>query len=118
MTGQVDDVIADEGGFFRLEIFFLQNFAEGAEFIGDSLVDVLDLEVAGTQADGVRDALGDDSGLEASEAGERKGGAVVGMEALGLDRGIAAGWDEEYLAVGHDPIDIQQQELYLLCTRL
>lgn len=68
--GEVDNVIADECGFFGLEIFFLQNFAEGGEFVGRSLVDVLDLQVTGAEADGFRDALGDDSGLDAGEAGQ------------------------------------------------
>ena len=80
--GKVDDVIADEGGFFGLEIFLRQNFAEGGEFVGRSLVDVLDFQVAGAEADGLRDALGDDSGLDAAQAGEREAGAVVGVEAF------------------------------------
>ena len=55
--------------------------------------------------------------LDSAEAGEREAGAVVGVEAFDLDAGFAGGKEEE-LAVGHNPIDIQQQELYLLCTSL
>ena len=86
--GQVDDVVADEGGFFGLEIFTGEDFAEGGEFVGGSLVDVLDFEVAGAEADGFGDALGDDSGADSAEAGEREAGAVVGVEAFDLDAGI------------------------------
>jgi hypothetical protein len=115
--GQVDDVVADEGGFFGLEFFAGEDFAEGGEFVGRSLVDVLDFEVAGAEADGLGDALGDDSGLHAAEAGEREAGAVVGVEALTSTADRRREGRIE-LAVGHDAIDIQQQELYLLCTSL
>jgi hypothetical protein len=115
---QVDNVIADVGGLFRLKIFLRQDFSEGSKFVAYTLVDVLDLEIAGTEAHSFRDALGNDAGFDASEAGERKCSAVMGVETFGFDLVIAAGRDQEKLAVGHDPIDIQQQELYLLCTRL
>ena len=118
--GKVDDVIADEGGFFRLEMRFLQDLAEGGELVVRSLGDVFDFEIAGAEADGLRDALGDESGFEAAEAGKREAGAVMGVEALDFNRGLAGtgNRDQEKFAVGHDPIDIEQQELYLLCTGL
>jgi hypothetical protein len=105
--GQVDDVVADEGGFFGLELFGGEDFAEGGEFVGGSLADVLDFEVAGAKTDGLGDAFGDDSGADSAETGEREAGAVMGVEGFDLDAGFAGGKKVE-LAVGHDAIDIQQ----------
>ncbi len=134
--GEIDDVVSDEGGLLGLEVFLGEDFTEGGELVGCALGDVLDFEVAGAETDGLRDALGDEPGLDASEAGEGEAGAVMSVEALGFDGsgtgecdsgGVgfdlsgsegAGNGDEEKLAIGHDAIDIQQQELYLLCTSL
>ena len=55
----------------------------------DSLADVFEFEVASAQGDGFGDALGDESGLDAGEAGEGDRGAVVSVEAFGFDQRLA-----------------------------
>ena len=132
--GKVDDVIADEGSFFGCESLFGENLAEGRKLVRDALVDVLDLEIAAAEANGLRGALGDEAGLNSAEARQREGGTVVSVEALGFDHDVSGSGgfaglkvqglgqrghrEKKELAIGHHPIDIQQQELYLLCTSL
>ena len=135
---EVDDIVSDESGFFRFESCLVQNFFERGAFVVDALADVFELEVASAQGDGLGDALGDETGPDAGETGERDRGAVVGMEAFGLDEGLAlesesslatvlrgliffclsertllrAGWgrEDEELAVGEDSVNVEEQE--------
>ena len=136
--GEVDYVVADEGGFFRLETFLPHDFFEASTLVLDALMNVLEFQVAGAERDGFGDALGDESGLDAGEAGKGDRGAVVGVEAFGFDQGLAveaesalaavlggprlrlgvedalscAGWggEDEEFAVGEDAVDVEEQE--------
>ena len=54
-----------------------------------SLAHIFKLQVAGAEGDGLRDALGDQPCLDAAQARERDGGAVVGVESFGSDLGLA-----------------------------
>ena len=100
---EIDDVIADECGFFELQSCIFHDFFERGALVLDALTDLFKLQIAGAESHGFGDALGDKSGLDASEAGEGDGSAVVGVEAFGLDqargrRGLA-GQAEASLAV-------------------
>ena len=131
---QIDDVVADEAGLLRLEAILFEDFFEASAFVAYALMHVLELEVAGAEGYGFRNSFGNESGLDAGEAGERDGGAVVGMEAFGFDegsageteaalifvlRGMAAGRsldsggsrEDEQFAVGENAVYIEEEEL-------
>ena len=87
--GQVDHVVADEGGFFRCDSCFFHDFLKACALVVDALANVFEFQVAGAEGDGFGDAFGDESGLDAGEAGEGDRGAIVGVEAFGFDQGLA-----------------------------
>jgi hypothetical protein len=64
--GQINYIVADERGFFRFEPFPAQNFLQAGAFILNDLMNVFQLQVAGTQGHGFGDALGDQAGFDAS----------------------------------------------------
>ena len=68
--GEIDNIIADEGGFFRLETGLFHYLFKASAFVVDALADVFEFQVAGAEGDGFGDALGDESGPDASEACE------------------------------------------------
>src|SRR5450631_631974 len=121
--GEIDDVIADEGGFFQLETFLADDFFEAGALVLNALTDVLDLEIASAEGNGFGAAPGNESGLEAGDPGERTGNAVVSVESFDFNlalRGLVGGgsvrrlWRvlgyEEELAVGQDAIDVEEEE--------
>ena len=71
--------------------------------------------------DGFGNALGDDDGMDAADAGQRNADAVVGMEAFGFEgifSLVAESWGEgPYLAVGEDSIYIEEYEAYAAGAR-
>jgi hypothetical protein len=46
--GQIDYIVADERGFFRFETFPAQNFLQTGAFVLNALMNVFQLQVAGT----------------------------------------------------------------------
>ena len=81
--GQINYIIADTGhadstgrsaetknqglrGFFRFETFPAQNFLQAGAFVLNALMNMFQLQVAGTQGHGFGDALGDQAGFDAS----------------------------------------------------
>lgn len=97
--GQVDDVVADEGAFFRLEIFLSDDLLEAGALVVDTLVYVFEFQVAGAQRDGFGNALGNEPSLDAGEAGERDRGAIVRVEAFGFDQRLAVQAESALAAV-------------------
>ena len=67
----------------------LEDLFEDGSLVLNALMDMLEFKVAGTQRDGLGDALGDQPGFDAAETGERNGGAVMRVESLGLDETLA-----------------------------
>jgi len=67
--GQIDDVIADEGGFFWLQPCLLHDLIETGPLILHALIYIFEFQVARTECDCFRNALGDKSGLDAAEPG-------------------------------------------------
>lgn len=55
----------------------------------NSLVHELQLQIAGAQGHGFRNALGDEATFDARQARKGDGGAVVSVEALGLHHVLA-----------------------------
>jgi hypothetical protein len=84
--GKVDDVVADEGGFVQSDSFFFDDCLKARAFVLDSLTNIFEFQIAGAKGDSFRDALGDESGLDAAETRERDRGAVVGVKAFGFDQ--------------------------------
>jgi len=68
--GEIDNVVADEGGFFRLDSCVFNHLFKACAFVVDALADVFEFQVAGAEGDGFGDALGDESGPDAGEACE------------------------------------------------
>ena len=68
--GQIDDVIANKGGFLRFDSRFLDYLFKARPLVVDSLANIFELQVAGAQGDGFRDALGDESSLDSGETRE------------------------------------------------
>ena len=132
--GQIDYIVADERGFFRFETFPAQNVLQAGAFVLNALMNVFQLQVAGTQGHGFGDALGDQAGFDAGSARQRDRRAVVGVKAFGLDESLAVQTEAalsamrgrllqdsllgsgccgkyEELSVGEDAVDIEEEEL-------
>src|SRR5579864_6026681 len=75
--GKVDDVVADKGGFVLLDSLLFNDFFNARALVLNSLTNVFESQIAGAKGDGLRDALGDKSGLNAAESRERDRGTVV-----------------------------------------
>lgn len=131
--GEVDDVIADECGFLQCHACFFDDFFEGGALVLNALADEFEFQIAGAEGDGFGDALGDESGPDAGETGERNRGAVVGVESFGFDQGLALeaesalaavfhrlfenallrarrGGEDEEFAVSEDSIDVEEEK--------
>ena len=87
--GQIDDVVADEGGFFGLHSLFFHDFFESGALVVDALADEFELQIAGAEGDSFGDALGDESRLDAGEARQRDRCAVMSVKAFGFDQRLA-----------------------------
>jgi hypothetical protein len=83
-------------------------------------VDLLQLKIAGAQSNGFRIAPGDESCLDAGDAGNRNAGAILSVEAFGFNydwsrrraAGLAAGnGKQKKLAVSEDAIYVEKKEL-------
>jgi len=131
--GEVDDVVAHEGGLLEGDSGFFDDFPKGRRFVLNALANEFQFEIAGTEGDGFRDTLRDEAGPDAGEAREGDRSAIVGVEAFGFDQGLAletesalatlaggllknalgrawrSGEDEE-LAVGEDAVDVEEEE--------
>jgi hypothetical protein len=139
--GQIDYVIAYESGFIGVQSFVLQNFLEAGQFVLDTLVHMLQFQIAGAKSDGFRDALGDQPCLDATQASQRYRRAVVSVEALGFDNALAVQSEsalatmlggmflcgllrsgrcgkEKQLAVSEDTIYVEEQQFDFLGPRL
>ena len=115
--GEVDDVVADVGEMGEVEAGTGEDVVDGVHLVGLTLVDELELEVAGADGDGAGLALGDEADLEAGEAGERDAEAVVSGEAFYLDAfGVGCGGfgDDDDLSVGEDAVDVEEDDFDLL----
>ena len=134
-SGKIDDVVADEGGFFQFDSRLPDDLFESGLLVLNSLTDIFKLQVSGAKGNSFRDALGNESRLDAGHASERNGCAVVGMEAFGFDEGLAAEaeaeaalaamlsrlfedalfcacrrGEDEKLAIGEDAVDVEEEE--------
>ena len=94
--------------------FFVNDFSEGSELVGNALVDVFEPEIARPERHRLRIAPGDKSGLQTADPCERYSRAVMSAEAFGLhhNRLLALGWNrkEVNLAVRENAIHIEEQE--------
>ena len=112
--GEVDDVIADVGDLVEGAAFFRDDLVERVDFVGLTLIDVVDLEVAGADGDYLRVALGDPADLEAGEAGDADAHAVMGGEGFdlgGMAFGVAVeGRDDGDVAVGEDAVYVVEED--------
>jgi hypothetical protein len=139
--GEIDDVVADEGSFVELHARVLDDFFEGSALVLNPLADEFEFQIASAQGNSFGDALGDEAGPDASEAGKRNRGAVVSVKAFGFDQGLAleaesafagvfrgavlgpfvenallgscgSGEDEQF-AVGEDSVDVEEKKFDL-----
>src|SRR5215472_14391868 len=118
-------------------MLLLQNFMEGGNFVLPALIDVLNTQVARTQGHGLRDTFGDDGCLQSTEPSKRESCAVVGVKSLGFEhggtgnseadlvghfvamfldrrsRGAAGRGKQKNGAVGHDAVDVEDDEFDL-----
>lgn len=125
--GEIDDVVADERGFFQLETFLFDYLFQTCALVLNALMDVLNLQVAGPESNRFGGAPGDESGLEAGDAGERVGDAVVSVETFDFDLALRGGGGgggrggpvrrrlrvlryEKEFAVGEHAVDIEEEE--------
>ena len=63
---QVDYIVAHEARLGGAHLFLLQNFFEDAELVVDSLMHVVEFEVARAQSHSLRNTLGDQPGLDSA----------------------------------------------------
>jgi len=61
---------------------------ENSQLVLNALVNVLEFQIASSQGDGLRDALGNQAGLYSRQPRQRDCCAVMGVEAFGLDSGL------------------------------
>ncbi len=130
---EVDNIVTDEGGFSGGDSFLLEDLAEDACLILNALVDVIDFQISSAEGDSLRQAFGDQTSLQSGEAGQRNGGAVMGVKALGFDQagaletesafatvligllqdallGAGGGGEDPDFAVGEDAVDVEEDE--------
>ncbi len=85
---EVDDIIANEGGFLKLDSFFFNDVFEGGALILNALANVFELEIASAEGNRLRDAFRDQAGLDAGETSERDRSPIMRMEAFGFDQAL------------------------------
>jgi len=68
--GEIDDIVANVAKLFEGDAGCGADLLGGGKFVGLSLVDELELQVAGSDGDRLRLALGDDADADAAETGE------------------------------------------------
>jgi hypothetical protein len=96
---KVDDVVSDKCRLTGADALTLQDFFKGGQLVLNSLADVLDFKIAGAKCHCLRDALGDEPGLDAGEAGQRNCGAIVGMKPFDLDHGRTGNPESAFAAM-------------------
>ena len=62
---------------------------QGSQLVHDSLVAMLQLQIAGTQRHRLGDALGDEASLQSAQLSQRNGSAIVSVESFSLDNARA-----------------------------
>ena len=60
---KIDDVVSNEGGFGGGDFLFFENLAEDSCFVLNTLVNMVNFQVAGAQGNGFGESLGNESGL-------------------------------------------------------
>jgi hypothetical protein len=85
----IDDVVSDECSLAGIQSSLAQYFFERGQFVLNALVNIIQLQIASAQGHGFRDPLGDQPSLDSGQPSERNGRAILGMEALGFDQGLA-----------------------------
>jgi len=117
---KIDYVVPDEGNFAGAKSFRAENFAKGFQLVPNALVDLLQLKIAGAQGHGFRIAPGDESCLDAGDAGDRNAGAILSVKSFGfnydLSRRRATGFagghgKKKKFAVSEDAIYVEKKEL-------
>ena len=68
-SGKIDDVVTDKGRFLQPDSRLLDDFFEGSLLILNTLKDIFQFKVAGAERNGLRDALGDQTSLNAGQTG-------------------------------------------------
>ncbi len=90
-------------------------------------MDLLQLEIAGAQSHGFRIAPGDESCLDAGDAGDRNAGAILSVKSFGFNydlssrraAGLAGGnGKKKKFAVSEDAIYVEEKELDFFGTGL
>ena len=67
--GKIDHVVTDKCRFLRPDSRLLDDFLKSSLLILNTLADIFQFEVAGAQRNSFRDALGDQSSLNAGQTG-------------------------------------------------
>lgn len=122
---KIDHVVPDEGNLAGAESLFIQDFTECLQLVLDTLMNVLQFEITGSESHRLGVAPGDQASLYASDTGNRDPGAVLRVEALGfyndlLATGLAGNGNGKKIefAVGEDAIDVEEKKLDFLCAAL
>ncbi len=89
-SGEVDDVVAHEGGFVGSESGLTDDLLKGSTLVVAALANKLEFQIAGAQGNGFGIALGNESGAKSAETGYGDGDSVVSVKSLELDRSLGA----------------------------